>query len=132
MATKVEMVDEIKEFLKRMEPMVKLTEMKRNLLQIHENSVLFPVKFIKPGLDWIRDIGYIWLECLKIRRQCTEDQWTSYKALSGLDTDELTEVVQMNRILAKLRKAISSKNRPDFFKREAQRGENKKTKKKSS
>jgi len=71
------------------------------------------------------------LAAQKIRRSCTEEQWASYQALSGLDTDELTEVVQMNKALAKLRKAISSKNRPDFFKREAQRVEARKIKKKS-
>ena len=96
---------------------------------MHTDAHLFPDKFVKPGLDWIRDIGLIFIECQKIRRQCTEEQWALYKALSGLDTDGLTEVVQMNTALAKLRKAISSKIRPDFFKREAQRVESKKIKK---
>lgn len=97
---------------------------------MHTDAHLFPEKMIKDGLDWIRDIGLILIECIKIRRQCTEEQWAGYKTMSGLGTEDLTEVIQMNKALAKLRTALVSKKRPDFFKREAQRGEAKKLKKK--
>lgn len=123
------MVIEIEQWKMKLKSMVILTGMKRNLLKSSSDAHLFPAKFIKQGLDWIRQIGTILIDCNKIRRMCTEDQWASYKALSGLDTNGLPEVVQMNTALTKLRKAISDKNRPDFFKREAQRVEAKKIKK---
>ncbi|MCK5020576.1 MAG: hypothetical protein KAS32_26390, partial [Candidatus Peribacteraceae bacterium] len=67
-------------------------------------------------------------ECERIRRMCSEEQWDRLAKFSGLDSDELPEVILMNKALAKLRKTISAKDRPLFFKREAQRVEAKKIK----
>lgn len=85
--------------------------------------------FIRGGYKWIKSIhDNIHFECLKIRSNVTEEHWEAYQRMAALGTDGLNEVVLMNRALAKLRKAIVGKDRPGFFKREAQRSEARKQK----
>ena len=88
--------------------------------------------FIRPAHSWIRDI-YTgpYILALKVRRMCSEEVWEGYRTMNGLGTEDFTEVILMNKRLAELRKAVASKSRPDFFKREAQRGEVRKIKSKS-
>lgn len=120
--TKATMIAEIQSMITEMRPMIKHAGMKRDLLQISVETPSFMMVFIRPGHKWLKSI----LEnehtvAQRIRSQIPESQWEGYQKLSGLDTEDLTEVVAMNSALAKLRKAISSKDRPDFFKRSAQR-----------
>lgn len=87
--------------------------------------------FIRPGYKWIKVIfDSEFLAAQNIRRQVSEEQWASYKKMAGMGTDELTEVVEFNKALVRLRMAVSSKTRPDFFKRSAQRVQVKAGKKK--
>ena len=87
--------------------------------------------FIRPGYKWIKAIfDSEFLAAQTIRKQVSEEQWASYKRMAGMGTEELTEVIEMNKALVQLRQAVSSKTRPDFFKRSKQRVEDKRSKKK--
>lgn len=87
--------------------------------------------FIRSGYKWIKVIfDGEFLAAQNIRKQVSEEQWFSYKKMAGMGTEELTEVIEMNKALVRLRMAVSSKTRPDFFKRSAQRAEAKRAKKK--
>ncbi len=112
-----------------MKTMIQKTGLRRDLLQIHKDVNTFSMVFIRDGYKWIKAIyENIHIECLQIRASVSEEQWASYQTMSAMGTDEFTEVVLMNKALAKLRKAIVGKDRSDFFKREAQRVEARKKK----
>lgn len=129
--TKLQMIAEIKDMKDEMEVMVQKTGLTRNIFLIHESSVLFPMVMVRAGYKWIKAIfDGEFLAAQNIRKQVCESQWASYAAMAGMGTEELTEVIEMNKALVQLRTAVSSKTRPDFFKRSAQRVEFKRAKKK--
>ncbi len=127
--TKLEMVTQIRTMKDMMAPMIQRTGLTRNIFLIHESSGLFPMVFIRPGYKWIKAIfDSEFLDCQNIRKQVSEEQWDAYAAMVGLDCDEFTEVIELNKALVQLRTAVSSKTRPDFFKRSVQRVESRKKK----
>lgn len=129
--TKVDMVEQIQYMKNKMDLMIQRTGLTRNIFLIHESSGQFPMAFIRPGYKWIKAIFDIEFQAAQnIRKQVSEEQWDSYKKMAGMGTEELTEVIEMNKALVRLRMAVSCKTRPDFFKRSKQRVEFKRAKKK--
>jgi len=122
--TKLELITQITTMRDEMSPMILRTGLTRNIFLIHESSGLFPMAFVREGYKWIKAIfDGPFQKAQNVRKQVSEEQWESYATMVGLDCEEFTEVIELNKALVQLRKAVSSKSRPDFFKREAQRVE---------
>jgi hypothetical protein len=85
-------------------------------LEIPIESENLKADFIRLGYKWLyKTINPLYQHALEIWKLLPRDLWIRYKAWG--EFEEHRESRLLNERLLKLRKAVRSKSRPDFFKR---------------
>ena len=102
--------------IEEMTDALKYAKIKEGHLAISEKALQLPVTMIREACHWIENLfqcefhGY-----KKVRKLCTEEIWERY--LSWEDFADHREVVLLRKAIFLLRKAVVSRQRPDFFKK---------------
>ena len=114
--SKVELIDEIKDTLERMKPLIVKSGVNETKIAVPEDVDLVKMDLIRPAHEWIHMIfDTVYTAAKNAKALCSDEVWKRYESWG--DFDEHREVTILKHALVNLRKEVISRNRPIFFKR---------------
>lgn len=110
------LINNLSELVTRMEPGLKDAGVKDGFLEREHGLNVLPEEFISEAYVWltmVHDVEY--REWARARRNLPDELWQRYEAWGGFD--DFREVKILRKARANLRQAITTRKRPDFFKK---------------
>lgn len=111
------LISNLKDLVEKMQPGLLDSGVKEGYLDFDETKAqVLPDDFINEAYMWLNvvyDLDY--REWARARRNLPEDLWKRYEAWGGFE--DFREVKILNRARAELKQAITTRKRPDFFKK---------------
>lgn len=128
--SKIELVDEMRDMLIEMQPLIAKSGVPRGRLVIPEHVEFVKIDLLRPACEWMHMIyDTVWEAARRARALCTEEVWDRMEKWD--DFHDHREAVILRNALKGLRKECINRNRPEFWRKSKINGTIKKARKNS-